>query len=84
MKALIGVVMAAALILPVRASPAFMSQAQIGSPAIQVRDGCGEGFHRGPEGYCRENGWERERRFERLECPRGYHLGPEGRRCWPN
>ncbi len=83
MKAILGMVMAAALITPTQASMTFAPSAPSGSPIIQVRDGCGEGFHRNPEGYCRPNYWERGR-YERLECPRGYHLGAEGRRCWPN
>jgi len=59
---------------------------QAGSAVIRVREGCGPGFHRNYEGRCRPNGWERERerRFERLECPRGYHLSRDGRRCWPS
>ena len=86
MKAILGMVMAAALISPTQARMMIAPPGSTGSPVIQVRDGCGVGFHRGPEGRCRPNNWERERerRFERVECPRGYHLGPEGRRCWPN
>ena len=88
MKALLGMVMAAALLSPAQASVRFVSPAPAGSPITQVADGCGPGFHRNPYGHCRPNRWERERererRFERLECPRGYHLGPDARRCWPN
>ncbi len=27
------------------------------SNTIDVRDGCGRGWHRGPHGHCRRNGW---------------------------
>ena len=91
MKAIIGMVMAAALISPTWAGPGSIAPVVPGtghSLAEQVRDGCGPGFFRNDFGRCRperfeREGWrEGERRF--LECPRGFHLGPEGRRCWPN
>jgi hypothetical protein len=88
MKAILGAVMALALVAPsfAGAGPGLVAADRGGSPIIRVAGGCGPDFHRNPEGYCRPNRWERERdrRYERLECPRGYHLGPEGRRCWPN
>jgi hypothetical protein len=41
---------------------------------IQVAQGCGPGFHRGPYGACRPL----------YSCPPGWHTGPFGRRCVPN
>ena len=41
---------------------------------IQVAQGCGPGFHRGPYGACRPL----------YSCPPGWHPGPFGRRCFPN
>ncbi len=39
---------------------------------IQVAQGCGPGFHRGPYGRCRPL----------YSCPRGWRSGPYGRRCY--
>jgi hypothetical protein len=36
--------------------PLVSNQTQ-GSLVIQVAGGCGVGFHRGPYGGCRRNGW---------------------------
>ena len=47
------------------------------SVVVQVAEGCGEGFWRGPGGKCHPFAKGRE-------CPRGYHIGPEGKKCWPN
>jgi hypothetical protein len=41
---------------------------------IQVAQGCGVGFHRGPYGACRPL----------YNCPRGWHTGPFGKHCVPN
>jgi hypothetical protein len=41
---------------------------------IQVAQGCGPGFHRGPRGACRPL----------YNCPRGWHTGPYGKRCFRN
>ena len=42
--------------------------------AAEAAGGCGEGWHRGPNGGCLRNyehpGWH--------ACPRGYHIGPHG------
>jgi hypothetical protein len=56
-----------------------MPLAPLGAPAaaedvIQVAQGCGPGFHRGPYGACRPL----------YSCPRGWHPGPYGKRCFPN
>jgi hypothetical protein len=61
-----------------------------GGGVTLVADGCGLGFHRGPEGFCHRN----EERIVVapgvvvLEpgrvCPPGMHLGPHRRECWPN
>ncbi len=84
MKVVLGMVMAAALMAPALAGPGLMPPSAAGSPAMQVRDGCGPGYFRNMYGHCRPEEWERERHYERLECPRGYHLIEGGRRCWPN
>jgi hypothetical protein len=47
------------------------------STVIEVAEGCGPGFWRGPGGRCHPFAVNRA-------CPVGYHLGPERRRCWPN
>jgi hypothetical protein len=42
---------------------------------IEVAGGCGQGWHRGPNGGCRRNyaqPWLHP-------CPRGWYLGPYGR-----
>jgi hypothetical protein len=51
-------------------APPAPSQAEV----IQVAQGCGPGFHRGPYGACRPL----------YSCPPGWHTGPFGRRCVPN
>ena len=82
MKSFLGLVMAAALIIPVQAAPTVTAPSSTGGPIVLVRDGCGPDYHRDGAGYCRpnwrewENGWR--------ACPPGWHLGSEGRRCWPN
>lgn len=79
MNAFLGLIMAGALISPLQAAsfsidPSVPSHTASQSPLIQVEDGCGRGFHRNREGYCRPD--------ERPVCPRGYHLGRDGRACW--
>jgi hypothetical protein len=44
------------------------------SDTIQIAQGCGPGWHRGPYGACRPL----------YNCPPGWHTGPFGRRCVPN
>jgi hypothetical protein len=51
-------------------APIALAQAEV----IQVAQGCGPGFHRGPYGACRPL----------YSCPPGWHTGPFGRRCVPN
>jgi hypothetical protein len=41
---------------------------------IQVAQGCGPDFHRGPGGACRPL----------YNCPPGWHTGPFGKRCFRN
>ena len=36
---------------------AFAAAALAGATAVQARDGCGPGGHRGPYGHCRPNGY---------------------------
>lgn len=54
---------------------------------IQVRDGCGRGWHRGRSGECRpdrfEGGWDRHWRYGGEYCGRHYHRNRWGR-CVPN
>jgi len=47
---------------------------QQGAEVIQVAQGCGPGFHRGPYGHCRPL----------FSCPAGWHPGPYGKQCYPN
>ena len=80
MKAIMTLIVAATLASPVQAAlrPAAP---QSPSGVILAAQGCGEGWHRGPQGYCHPNGgWGRGERA----CPRGYHLGPKREACWPN
>ena len=60
---------------------------------IRVSGGCGIGFHRGPFGYCVQNGYAPPDVAVPYvapvvvvprACPLGYHLGPYGRACWAN
>ncbi|MBI1201165.1 MAG: hypothetical protein GC182_01510 [Rhodopseudomonas sp.] len=39
-----------------RAMPVVNASAVVTSGLIEVRNGCGAGWHRGPYGYCRPNG----------------------------
>ncbi|WP_315719655.1 MULTISPECIES: GCG_CRPN prefix-to-repeats domain-containing protein [unclassified Bradyrhizobium] len=51
-----------------------MVQGASSAEIIQVAQGCGPGFHRGPRGACRPL----------YNCPRGWHTGPYGKRCFRN
>jgi hypothetical protein len=51
-------------------APIASSQPEV----IQVAQGCGPGFHRGPYGACRPL----------YSCPLGWHPGPYGKQCFPN
>lgn len=46
-----------------------------GSDVIAVAGGCGQGWHRGPYGGCRQN----YANPAAHPCPRGWYLGPYGR-----
>lgn len=81
MKAVLGLIVAAALIAPVQAAQMVAPRVAAGGSLILVEDGCGRDAHRNDRGECRPNFRQEERR---MECPRGYHLGNDGRRCWPN
>jgi hypothetical protein len=61
---------AGAAVTPVQTS-------QRGSLVINVAEGCGAGWWRGPGGKCHPM-------FDGRACPPGYHLGPERKRCHPN
>ena len=60
----------ASLAMPV----APLGPTQGASEVIQVAQGCGPGFHRGPYGACRPL----------YSCPAGWHPGPYGKQCFPN
>jgi len=56
-----------------QAMPVAPIDRQADREIIQVAQGCGPGFHRGPYGYCRPL----------YSCPPGWRPGPYGRRCFP-
>lgn len=69
--------------VPTQAMPAGGMVEVTAAPQITlVAGGCGLGYHRGPFGGCRPNGFFGGPAFRR--CPPGYHLGPYGRLCRPN
>ncbi len=82
MKAILGLVMAAALIGPTQAAPTVAPRVSSAGSIILVEGGCGRDYHRDPRGFCRPNWREWEPGWR--ACPPGWHLGSEGRRCWPN
>ena len=58
-----------------QAMPLAPLDQQAASPEIiQVAQGCGRGFHRGPAGACRPL----------YNCPPGFHTGPYGKTCFRN
>ena len=63
MKAVLGLVMAAALIAPAQAAWRGGMTVDGSSPVVRVEDGCGPGFHRGEMGRCRPNYGERAERW---------------------
>jgi hypothetical protein len=67
--AVLGIAATSAQALPV----APVNQAGL-DMITTIAGGCGEGWHRGPNGGCRKNyaqPWQHP-------CPRGYHIGPNG------
>lgn len=82
MKAFLGLVMAAVLVLPTQAAQTVVPTARTAGPIILVEGGCGRDYHRDDRGFCRPNWREWEPGWR--ACPPGWHLGAEGRRCWPN
>ena len=83
MRQIVRTVLAASGLMGFAAAAQAMPAApgvDVGLAPTYVAEGCGPGFHRGPEGRCRPN----EVIAPRRECPRGFHLGPEGRECRPN
>lgn len=60
--------------MPAQAMPIYPVDRSAPSEVIQVAQGCGPGWHRGPGGACRPL----------YNCPRGWHSGPFGRRCFRN
>jgi hypothetical protein len=57
-----------------RAMPIYPVDRPGSNEIIQVAQGCGPGFHRGPGGACRPL----------YNCPPGWHTGPFGKRCFRN
>ncbi len=57
-----------------QATPVYPLNRPGSDEVIQVAQGCGAGWHRGPGGACRPL----------YNCPRGWHPGPFGRRCFRN
>ena len=82
MKAILGLVMAAALISPTWAAVNVAPGPVVANPTVLVEGGCGRDYHRDRYGNCAPNWREWEQGWR--ACPPGWHLGSEGRRCWPN
>jgi len=78
MKILAASVLALGLGFAAMSASQAMPVAPLGQSAasdtIQVAQGCGPGWHRGPYGACRPL----------YNCPPGWHTGPFGRRCFRN
>jgi len=80
MKLLAASLLSLGLSLAAVSASQAMPVAPFGSPqgasadVIQVAQGCGPGWHRGPYGRCRPL----------YSCPPGWHPGPFGKRCFPN
>jgi hypothetical protein len=53
----------------------FAFTVAMGSSLAMAAGGCGEGWHRGPNGGCLRNFANPAAHA----CPRGYHIGPGGR-----
>ncbi len=50
---------------------------------VNVAEGCGAGFWRGPHGHCnRFAGPGGSYRGTHIACPPGMHIGRYDRRCW--
>lgn len=64
-----------ALASSAQAIPLAMASPAVPSSLIDVRNGCGAGWHRGPYGYCRPNGAPYAYR------PYAYYAPPPVR-CW--
>ncbi len=78
MKMLVASAFAVGLGLMAIPASQAMPISPIDNPAsneiIQVAQGCGPGWHRGPAGACRPL----------YNCPPGWHSGPFGKRCFRN
>ena len=78
MKILAASVLALGLGFAAMSASHAMPVTPLGQPAasdtIQVAQGCGPGWHRGPYGGCRPM----------FNCPPGWHSGPYGRQCFRN
>ena len=80
---MVASLMVASLMAPALAAP-VLPQGHGSSSIVQVEGGCGEGWHRGGDGYCYRNHAYRDGYGQYRACPPGWHLGEEGRRCWRN
>ena len=76
-KLLFGTMLAFGLVTAASAGVTPVLRSNIDGIVVQVAEGCGPGWWRGPAGRCHPM-------FNGRACPLGYHLGPERRRCWPN
>ena len=62
-----------------QAIPLAMASPAASSSLIEVRNGCGAGWHRGPYGYCRPNGASYAY-VPYAYAPYAYYAAPP--RCW--
>ena len=87
MKTILGMtlaaVMAVSAVSPASAVPMVLP-GHGDSLIVRVEGGCGDGRHRGGDGFCYRNFAFREGYGNGRPCPPGWHLGEGGRRCWRN
>ena len=87
MKTILGMALAAAMAVIAVSPASAVPVVPLGysdSPIVRVEGGCGDGWHRGGDGYCYRNFAFREGYGNGRPCPPGWHLGEGGRRCWRN
>jgi hypothetical protein len=76
-RLILGAVLTLGLATAASAGPIPVQRSNADSLIINVAEGCGAGWWRGPHGVCHPM-------YNGRACPPGYHLGAERRRCWPN
>jgi hypothetical protein len=62
----------------IRIALAIVAVSMVSAPAWAA-GGCGQSFHRTPQGRCTPN-WNSHEK----PCPTGYHRGLKNKKCWPN